>query len=287
MIFEAGIASTSLAWALIQNDIGQFTTSVSYNRAGLGWSDSHLTPTLDGMVSQLSELLILSRLPPPYLLVGHSFGGLLVRAYAVRYPERVCGVVLIDPVATASWANCSSEDRRRIASGVRLSKRGALLAGFGIVWAALSSLSSGARFLPKIIGRTAAGRGSSVMQRLIGEVCKLPPETWPMIQSHWSNQKSFLAMAAYLECLTASAKKMLGKTVSPEILLHILSASSGTPDEIEERERWAAASSFGRHIRLESCGHWVQVENPNAVIETIRDLVHEIRSVQCVLPGSS
>ncbi len=160
MIFEAGIASTSLAWTFVQREIGQLTTWVSYDLAGLGWSDPHRKPrTLDAMAAEFSELLTLSRLPPPYILVGHSFGGLLVRAYAVRHPEQVCGFVLVDPVAAASWANCSPEDRRRLASGVRLSKRGALLAQFGVVRAALSSLSSGARFLPKIIGRAAAGRG--------------------------------------------------------------------------------------------------------------------------------
>jgi len=83
-------------WAELQRRLAQHTTVVLYDRAGLGRSDEGPWPTGERIVDDLHALLYAARIPPPYVLVGHSAGGLHVRLYAARHPEQVAALVLVD-----------------------------------------------------------------------------------------------------------------------------------------------------------------------------------------------
>src|SRR5215813_5156761 len=84
-------------WAHIQPKIARFTTACWYDRAGEGWSDPGPFPrTAAAIAKDLHSLLSKSRIPPPYVLVGYSFGGLIVRVYGGTYLDEVAGVVLVD-----------------------------------------------------------------------------------------------------------------------------------------------------------------------------------------------
>ncbi|MFR9804483.1 alpha/beta fold hydrolase [Pseudonocardia sp. RS010] len=75
-----------------------FTTSVLYDRLGTGWSDVVDLPRPGSRVTDdLRELLEAIGLPGPYVLVGHSLGGLYARLFAKRFPDDVAGLVLLDP----------------------------------------------------------------------------------------------------------------------------------------------------------------------------------------------
>ncbi|MGA8028476.1 MAG: alpha/beta hydrolase [Bryobacteraceae bacterium] len=278
VVLEAGIAASSLSWALVQPEIAGFTCVCSYDRAGLGWSGNCSAPrTVQRMVMELRALLSRANVIPPYILVGHSFGGLLIRAFAHLAPGEVAGLVLVDPVALQYWANCGEDELRCLRIGARLSRRGAVLAHFGIVRAALAALVSGSRRFPKLVARASAGRGSKVMEGLISEVQKLPPEVWPMIRAHWSCPKCFAGMAKYLSALPENAQAALEMPIPQEIPLIILSASSATENELKERDAWVQQSERGRHIRVDGCGHWVQLERPDLVVAAIRELVELAR----------
>ena len=90
VLFEAGIASSSLSWALVQPAIARFTRACSYDRAGLAWSDAASSPrTFTRIVDELARVLTSVAPDDKYILVGHSFGSFVVRAYASRHPERL------------------------------------------------------------------------------------------------------------------------------------------------------------------------------------------------------
>ena len=74
-----------------------------YDRAGRGWSDPAASPP-DGaqIATDLHRLLDRAHIPGPYVLAGHSFGGLYVRTYAAKYPEEVAGLVLVDSTAATN-----------------------------------------------------------------------------------------------------------------------------------------------------------------------------------------
>ena len=98
VVLEAGLGGTIEHWRRLPGDLAPLTRVVSYDRAGLGPSDPGPAPrTSQNMVADLHALLHSVPIPGPYILVGHSLGGLNVRLYTARYPDEVHGLVLIDP----------------------------------------------------------------------------------------------------------------------------------------------------------------------------------------------
>lgn len=97
VVLESGLGGMSSAWAWIQPETAKFSRVVSYDRAGLGWSEVDAAPKTARLTARrLHTLLQRSHAHPPYVLVGHSMGGLLIRVFADRYPGEVAGMVLVD-----------------------------------------------------------------------------------------------------------------------------------------------------------------------------------------------
>jgi len=98
VILECGIGgSTASSWGWEQRAVERFAPVVAYDRAGLGASDPGPLPR-DGerLVRELHTALAHSRIRPPYVFVGHSYGGLLARLFTERYPDEVAGAVLVE-----------------------------------------------------------------------------------------------------------------------------------------------------------------------------------------------
>ena len=99
VILDEGLAATSLGWSKVQPGVASFTRVCSYDRAGYGLSDPGPLPRTAGrMVMELHRLLQNGGVPGPYVLVGHSFGGLITQLYTDTYPQEVAGLVLVDSV---------------------------------------------------------------------------------------------------------------------------------------------------------------------------------------------
>lgn len=97
VILEAGLGAFSVNWGLVQPQVARFARVCSYDRASYAWSDPGPEPRgLRTSVSELHRLLDQARVKPPYVLVGQSWGGRIVRLFAHTYPEEVAGMVLID-----------------------------------------------------------------------------------------------------------------------------------------------------------------------------------------------
>ena len=87
--------STVLSWSELQRALSASFRVVSYDRAGLGWSQAGPMPrSADRIVDELRNLLGRAAIPPPYVLVRHSFGGLTMPLFAARFPDEVAGMVL-------------------------------------------------------------------------------------------------------------------------------------------------------------------------------------------------
>jgi pimeloyl-ACP methyl ester carboxylesterase len=97
IILDAGLGDDSLIWAKVQPQLSQHTTVCSYDRAGFGWSQPRPGPQdANSIAEQLHALLRIARVPPPYILIGHSIAGIYVRAYASHYSAELAGLVLVD-----------------------------------------------------------------------------------------------------------------------------------------------------------------------------------------------
>jgi len=97
VLFENGSGDFSFIWGLVQPAVAKFTTSVSYDRAGFAWSEAGPQPRSSRQIAfELHTALQQAGIKGPYILVGQSFGGFLVRAFARFYPAEVAGMVLVD-----------------------------------------------------------------------------------------------------------------------------------------------------------------------------------------------
>ena len=277
VILEAGISATSLNWRHIQHAVSGFTRAVAYDRGGLGWSDPSLTPrTPSDIARELRTLLRAAAIEPPYVLVGHSFGALVVRRYALLYPEEVAGVVLVDPLQPGEWAPLTPKQRRMLTIGQRLCRRGAMLAHIGLVRLAVASFKAGSCLLPAALDKTVGVRGTSVMNRLIGEIAKMPREVWPIVTAHWSDPKSFHGIAAHLEALPAGAGEMLDAPPLQAVPVTVLTAGRNGPVSIDSIR---AVSEDARHIVAQDSGHWIHLDQPDLVIDAVRHVVDQARFV--------
>jgi pimeloyl-ACP methyl ester carboxylesterase len=98
VVFDAGLGNWNQLWGLVQPVIAKKTTACSYDRAGLGFSDpSEGDGSSAVIVDDLHKLLANARVNPPYVLVGHSYGGMSMRLFADKYFSEVIGMVLVDP----------------------------------------------------------------------------------------------------------------------------------------------------------------------------------------------
>jgi pimeloyl-ACP methyl ester carboxylesterase len=124
VILEAGLEGDDISWKPVQPEVAKFTRVCSYDRAGLAHSDYGPTPRDAVMTStDLHTLLTEAGIEPPYLLVGHSFGGLLIRRYAFDHPDQVTGMIFVDSLHENWWQEAAnllptdgSNDSNRLAS---------------------------------------------------------------------------------------------------------------------------------------------------------------------------
>jgi pimeloyl-ACP methyl ester carboxylesterase len=131
VVLDALFPGTVSNWAWVQPEIAKTTRVCAYDRAGQGWSDSGPKPrdALHG-AHELHALLEAAEIPGPYILVGHSLGGLTVRMFADQYPDEVVGMVLIEATNPDSWKRLGMAEGIGV-DGTQLAI-GAFLARFGI-----------------------------------------------------------------------------------------------------------------------------------------------------------
>jgi pimeloyl-ACP methyl ester carboxylesterase len=125
VILEPALGGFALQYAHIQSAISAFSQVIAYDRAGQGWSDISPNPRIPAnLAGELRTLLDQLDLQPPFILVGHSFGGLLSRIFAGIYPKEVGGIVLIDSTHVNEYDLFPSIDKfvNQAAQGVRLLK---------------------------------------------------------------------------------------------------------------------------------------------------------------------
>lgn len=129
VILDAGMISFSSNWAWVQPEVAKVARVVAYDRAGLGWSDPVSTPRDAGHAAQeLYTALDKLGVKGPYIVVGHSYGGMVSRAFAALYRDEVAGMVLVDASHPDQWARMGISSRT---PGIG-NRVGALLARFGM-----------------------------------------------------------------------------------------------------------------------------------------------------------
>jgi pimeloyl-ACP methyl ester carboxylesterase len=274
ILLEAGLMSTVLSWSELQRALAGAFRVVTYDRAGMGWSDLGPMPrTADRIVDELHTLLERAGIPPPYVLVGHSFGGLTMPVFAARFPDEVTGIVLVDPVVPAEWNPPSAHDLKLTRIGARVCRRAALLARFGVIRFVAFLLTTGvknlAAHLVRLISRGSPAESGTVSSPWFSA---LPAKERAMASVFWIQPKFALTIASQLENLPASAAsagKFANFSDKPVVIL-----SARTAPEHRRREHAAIAARLpqGEHVLAGDSNHWIMQEQPELVIRAIEKI---------------
>ena len=279
VVLEAGLMSTVLSWSALQGELARKYRVVSYDKAGLGWSEQGPMPrTADRIVDELHSVLERASIPPPYILVGHSFGGLTVPLFAARYPDETAGVVLVDPVASVEWNPPSEHDRRLTEIGAKVCRRAAFLSRIGLIRFVAFLLTTGAKGpagrLVRLISRGTPAESGSVSSPWFWA---LPASERKMASIFWIQEKFAVTIASQLENLPVSAARVseLRSYCSKPVV--ILSARTSPQRRREEHAAIASRLPQGRHVIAEKSNHWIMWDEPEPVIQAIQTVADSLR----------
>lgn len=276
VVLESAIAASSLSWSMVLPEVARCTSVCAYDRAGLGWSEASSAPaTLTRTLDELGVVVERTAGPRPTVLVGHSFGAFVCLAYAARHPAGVSGLVLLDP--PTDWSDMQPRQRRMLRGARQLSRIGGVLARAGVVRACLSLLTGGAPGAPRHIVKMFGPQAAHMLERLVGEVRKLPAGVHPLVQAAWCRPKCFRAMVDHLRVFEEAAGSVALRSPAADMPLIVISAGDQPPNVIAAHNALARSSSRGRQIVAERTGHWVQFDEPDLVVDAIRSLVEDAR----------
>jgi pimeloyl-ACP methyl ester carboxylesterase len=278
VVLDAALGGSSVSWALVQPEIARFTRVCSYDRAGFGWSDAGPLPRTAGRIAgELRTLLERAGEAPPYLLVGHSFGGLVARVFASRYPADVAGMVLVDTAHAEDWVTPAPKEQAKIDRGVRLCRQGSRAARLGIArvvgwlvgWGALTP----ARALTRVASRGGLSRED---EGILAPIWKLPREARKPLRHFWTQPKFFDALGSQIESICASAAEVLDADEAGYGDLPLVTISQTDPGAYRRRqqEQLVRRSTRGRHLIAGASGHWIPLEEPDLVVSVVRDLCY-------------
>jgi pimeloyl-ACP methyl ester carboxylesterase len=281
IVLEAGLMSTVLSWSGLQRELEKSFRVVSYDRAGLGWSDLGPMPrTAEQIVKELHDLLGKAGIAPPYVLVGHSFGGLTMPLFARLFPQEVSGVVLVDPVAPMEWNPPSPHDLKLTRIGAKVCRRASILMRVGVIRFIAMLLQSGAKkpaaFLVLMISRGTPGESGTVSSPWFAA---LPDNEKAMASVFWIQPKFALTIASQLENLPASAGQTGQLDSSFDKPVIILSASNAPEHRIKEHAAMAARLPLGKHILAAKSNHWIMQAEQDLVIEAIQGIAERQKKV--------
>jgi len=271
VLFESGIGATNLNWRRIQQAVAEFTGTASYDRGGLGWSSPCRTArTPRNIAAELHEMLQRGGIKPPYILVGHSFGGLVMRRYALDHPEDVVGMVLVDPMRCEEWPPLDLAKHRELRRGRRLIRFASPIARCGLTRLAVTSLMHRSGRLTDQVAGAAGKGGRHVLGRIKTEVGKMPPELWPVVASHWSRPGFYTGMRKHIESIPDTVREMHAAEPISAIPVTVLTPGKAKPLSEECLRR---IGNCVRQVIAPASAHWIHLDEPELVIDAIRSMV--------------
>jgi pimeloyl-ACP methyl ester carboxylesterase len=283
VLFEAGIAATNLNWFHIQETVSRFAMTASYDRSGLGWSSKCRTArTPANITAELHKMLEKAGIKPPYILVGHSFGGLVMRRFAINYPEEVISVVLVDPMRCEEWPPMDPSKQGEIDRGKRLSRFAIPIAHVGLARLAVTSLFCRSGHVAEQLAGAAGNGGKHVLQRIKDEVGKMPQEIWPIVAAHWSRPGYYAGMRSHVESVPDTVREM--QNAEPILGIPVLVLTPGKSTPLSDECLGRIGNTVHQVIAAKSA-HWIHLDQPDLVIDSIREMAMAAIAVPAVIAG--
>jgi len=271
VLFEAGIAATNLNWFHIQETVSQFASTASYDRCGLGWSSKCRTArTPANIAGELHDMLQAAGIKPPYILVGHSFGGLVMRRFALNYPQEVTHIMLVDPMRCEEWPPLDPTKQAMLDRGRKLSSFAIPIAQIGLARLAVTSLLCRSGRIAHRLAGAAGNGGQHVLARIKDEVGKMPQEVWPIVAAHWSRPGYYAGMRSHVEAVPDTVREM--QNAEPIHGIPVLLLTPGKSSPLSEQCMGRIGDNV-RQVIASGSAHWIHLDQPDLVIDSIRKMV--------------
>lgn len=280
VILEPGVGDFSTAWSLVQPQVSGFARVCSYDRAGDGWSDLGPHPrTMRQTVFELHTLLEKAGVRPPYVLVGSSYGGVLVRLYAATYPAEVAGMLLVDggrlnPRRLINGKLVTLPDTAT-GQAVPPVKTANPLRESDIPSAARAQIEAAAKQMAPTANQSPRDKLPADVQRM---------RTW--VRSQVKHYLAYVNPFEAEELALMIADEKNKKHPLGDIPLIVLTAGRpeyGPDKQALEDERMKAQAALqllsrkGKQVIAKGSGHHIQIEDPELVIKSIREVVTAAR----------
>ena len=259
VIIDAGNADFSLSWQRVQTDLAQKTRVCTYDRAGYGWSDA--TDGVHDAAHVVADLhsLLQAEDSGPYLLVGHSLGGIHMQLYALTYGEEVAGLVLVDsPPVFADFIDSTEF-------------QSALQANNGFYNGMRLAMSSG---LPRLFGPLL---GDEMQPEVVSALPEIGPTYLTQVQrpEYW---QTALSEANNVSQSAAQVRAYFNDEQPFGDLPLIMLSAGDQPAEIapmmvEGQTRQAQLSAKGSLRIIENSSHAMHLDAPAAIVQAVEDLI--------------
>ncbi len=277
VILEAGAGSPSLAWAWVQPKVAGFARVCSYDRPGYGWSSPAAGPLFSEQVADtLHALLDAADVPGPYVLVGHSDGGVYVRSFFVQYPSEVVGMVLVDSSHESQNLRFPPAYLASLRQQEWMMKACQVVAPFGVV--RLTKLWS--TLLPQSI--LATEEGAAVLSTMYRpSYCGAYANELAAVSEFLSRPEGPPGLGD-LPLIVISAglslEEMLDQTPSAavaamgqETFAQIVQVSHDLQQDL------VRLSTVGRQIVAEESTHNIHLDQPDLVSDAVLEIVQQVR----------
>lgn len=250
VVIEAGWGAWSLEWSGVQEEVAKTTQVCTYDRAGMGYSEAGPLPrNAKQFAKELHTLLEKANLAGPYVLVGHSLGGLPVRVFAHEYPTQVAGVVLIDSMSPEKTTQTTMANSQIPARSI-VASLPALLAQIGLV-----------RLFP----------GAFITQNLA-------PEAQSAYTAFSVTPRSIQAWADEGTGMQASLAQAAAIKRFGALPLIVLTAGLNHQTGWQTRQvELLQLSSNSEQMMVDDSGHNIQLERPEAAVSAIVKMVSQVR----------
>ena len=281
-MLDAALGGSSISWSWVQPEIAKITRVCAYDRGGFGWSEPAPMPrTAARMAGELRSLLDRGGVQPPFVLVGHSFGGLVARVFAARHRSDVAGLVFVDSAHPEDWVTPAPKEQAKIERGLQLCRRGAAASRMGVAHIVAALGSIGAFTVARAVAKAVSLGGlSREDEGILAPVWKLPAHARKPLRQFWTAEKFYRALGSQIESICVSAAEALEASRDGYGDLPLVTISCTDPGDyrLRQQEALAGLSTKGRHVIASNSGHWIPLDQPQVVIDAIRDVVSQART---------